>query len=282
MSVQPIHTLQFLKTSQVRPGSSRSQERPDEISFQEVLQQRSLKMPAEAFEQRPPLSRQQLVEIIHIVQAQMNIALLRAVSAEIGDETDIRLPFLSDRFIPLNRASFAQYPEKQLQSGLRTDREPSVADAPDPFIPPDRDPLKAPTGRHNPDAQGRYKDLDPIIHEAAAAYGVDPDLIKSVIKVESNFNPRSTSPKGAMGLMQLMPGTAREMGVQNAYDPPENIRAGTRYLGMLLNRYEGNVTMALAAYNWGMGNLERRPAQMPLETKSYIKNVTRRYEQIKA
>jgi soluble lytic murein transglycosylase-like protein len=124
-----------------------------------------------------------------------------------------------------------------------------------------------------------YRDL---IAKYCQKYQMDWKLVAAVIRVESNFNPSSTSPKGAMGLMQLMPGTARELGVQNAYDPLENIQAGTRYLSMLLNRYEGNVTMALAAYNWGMGNVERRPAQMPLETKSYIKNVTRHYEQTKA
>ena len=123
--------------------------------------------------------------------------------------------------------------------------------------------------------------LDRIIAQAARTHGVEAALVKSVIKVESNFNSRSTSSKGAMGLMQLMPETARELGVQNPYDPVENVEAGTRYLKMLLNRYDGNVPLSLAAYNWGMGNIERRPDQMPTETKQYVDRVTNYYEMVK-
>ena len=123
--------------------------------------------------------------------------------------------------------------------------------------------------------------LDRIITQAAKTHGVEEALVKSVIKVESNFNPNSTSPKGAMGLMQLMPETARELGVQNPYDPVENVEAGTRYLKMLLKRYDGNVPLSLAAYNWGMGNIERRPDQMPTETRQYVDRVTNYYEKMK-
>lgn len=126
------------------------------------------------------------------------------------------------------------------------------------------------------------QDLNAVIREAAKTHGVDEALVKSVIKVESNFNSNSTSPKGAMGLMQLMPETARELGVQNAYDPAENVGAGTRYLKSLLNRYDGNVRLALAAYNWGMGNLEKRPGQMPLETSQYIDRVICHYSTLRA
>jgi soluble lytic murein transglycosylase-like protein len=84
-----------------------------------------------------------------------------------------------------------------------------------------------------------------------------------------------------MGLMQLMPETARELGVQNPLDPVENVEAGTRYLKMLLNRFNGNVPLSLSAYNWGMGNMERRPEQMPTETKQYVDKVTSHYEKMK-
>jgi soluble lytic murein transglycosylase-like protein len=117
---------------------------------------------------------------------------------------------------------------------------------------------------------------DHIVQEAAQRYDVPEGLIKAVIKVESNFNPRATSPKGAMGLMQLMPGTARDLGVRQAYSPKENIDGGTRYLREMLDRYHGSVPMALAAYNWGPGNLEKGRS-LPRETRNYLEMVGRLY-----
>jgi soluble lytic murein transglycosylase-like protein len=93
---------------------------------------------------------------------------------------------------------------------------------------------------------------------------------------------RNTSPKGAMGLMQLMPATARELCVKNPYDPTENIMGGTRYFKGLLDRYRGDTALALAAYNWGMGNMEKNPEKMPRETTDYISRIARYYREIKA
>ncbi len=124
-----------------------------------------------------------------------------------------------------------------------------------------------------PKASSRAKRYEPIIEQASKDYGVDAGLIRAVIRAESNFKTESTSPKGAMGLMQLMPETARELGVRDAYDPRENIMGGTRYLKGLLDRYRGDVPTALAAYNWGMGNVERRPEKLPRETKVYIQRI---------
>ncbi len=131
------------------------------------------------------------------------------------------------------------------------------------------------------DAPVSHREFAPIIRQASEKYGIDHGLIRAVIKAESNFRPQSTSPKGAMGLMQLMPETAREVGVKDPYDPFENIMGGTRYLKGLLNRYQGNIPLALAAYNWGAGNVEKYPDRLPRETRDYIMRVTQEYRSAK-
>lgn len=128
-------------------------------------------------------------------------------------------------------------------------------------------------------ARGNY---DEIIEKASKVHGVDQDLIRSVIRTESGFRPGSTSSKGAMGLMQLMPGTARDMGVTDPYDPYENIMGGTRYLKKMLDRYDGDTGKALAAYNWGPGNVDRKTRTMPEETRNYVSRVTGHYRDFKA
>jgi soluble lytic murein transglycosylase-like protein len=117
--------------------------------------------------------------------------------------------------------------------------------------------------------------FEPLVQEHASRHGIRPDLVRAVIQVESAFNPKATSPKGAMGLMQLMPATARELGVANAYDPGENIRGGTLYLRQLLDRYDGNEELALAAYNAGFNAVDRHGGQVPPydETQNYVKKV---------
>lgn len=119
--------------------------------------------------------------------------------------------------------------------------------------------------------------LEPLIEKASRRYGVDAGLIKAVIKTESDFNPQAVSSAGAQGLMQLMPATARGLGVSNAFDPEQNVMAGTRFLRDLLQRYNGNIESALAAYNWGPANVDRRPDQLPRETRGYLARVKQLY-----
>jgi soluble lytic murein transglycosylase-like protein len=114
-----------------------------------------------------------------------------------------------------------------------------------------------------------------LIHDAAAKHGVDENLIKGVIAVESNFNPRAISRKQAQGLMQLLPQTAARYSVANIFDPAQNIDAGTHYLKDLLQQYRGNLPLALAAYNAGPEMVERYGGIPPFrETQSYVRRIT--------
>jgi len=122
-----------------------------------------------------------------------------------------------------------------------------------------------------------------LVEAAAARYNVDADLITSVIAVESNFDPKALSRKNARGLMQLLPETAARLGVQDIYDPQENIDAGTRYLRELLEKYNNNLTLALAAYNAGPDRVEEYGRVPPFtETLSYVRRVKRSYDKSKS
>jgi len=116
------------------------------------------------------------------------------------------------------------------------------------------------------------KEVQHIIAKKADKYSIDPALINAVIRTESAYNTHAISNKGAMGLMQLMPGTARELGVNNPFNPEENIEGGVRYLKKLIKKYNGDVTRALAAYNAGPKRVETS-RRLPNETKNYIKKV---------
>ena len=115
------------------------------------------------------------------------------------------------------------------------------------------------------------------VNTAAQKYGVDPALVNCIIQQESRFQPNVTSGTGAMGLMQLMPATAKELGVTNAYDPIQNIDGGTKYIAQLLKRYNGDVTKAVAAYNGGMGNIAKYGVGFCEENRNYVEKVVGAY-----
>ena len=124
-------------------------------------------------------------------------------------------------------------------------------------------------GRSNPH-------YEPLIRQHASQQGLRPELVRAVIQVESAFNPRAVSPKGAMGLMQLMPATARRFGVIDPFNPAENIRAGVSYLRQLLERYDQNEQLALAAYNAGPAAVDKYGSSIPpyKETQNYVRKIT--------
>ncbi len=121
----------------------------------------------------------------------------------------------------------------------------------------------------------RARAYDDLISEHSKNHGVRADLVRAVMQVESGFNPAARSPKGAMGLMQLMPSTAKQYGVRNAFNPAENVRAGVAYLRELLDRYQNDETLALAAYNAGPGAVQKYGQSVPpyRETRSYVARI---------
>ena len=129
----------------------------------------------------------------------------------------------------------------------------------------------------------RGRQFDSIIQVHADRHRIRPDLIRAVVQVESAFNPSAVSPKGAMGLMQLMPSTAQDLGIGNPFNPEENIRGGVMYLRRLLDRYDNNEELALAAYNAGPGAVDKYGEKVPpyRETRDYVSKISRMVQPIK-
>lgn len=138
---------------------------------------------------------------------------------------------------------------------------------------------KSPSPQNSATRNGfTQREIDAAIDQAAARHNVDANLVRALVKVESNFNPNAVSRKGAMGLMQLMPQTARQLNLKNPFDPQENIDAGVRHLKQLLQSYNGDVRLSLAAYNAGSGAVSRsRGIPRYAETQNYVRRITNLY-----
>jgi soluble lytic murein transglycosylase-like protein len=131
---------------------------------------------------------------------------------------------------------------------------------------------------NSPRANANPWDIESAIQQAAARHNVDPNLVRAVVKVESNFNPNAVSRKGAMGLMQLMPATAKQLNVNDPFDPEQNVDAGVRHLKQLLESYNGDVRLTLAAYNAGAGAVARSSGVPHFaETQNYVRRITSLY-----
>jgi soluble lytic murein transglycosylase-like protein len=125
-------------------------------------------------------------------------------------------------------------------------------------------------------------DVDQLVNQASDKHQIDADLISSVIRAESGFNPKARSPKGAQGLMQLMPGTASKLGVTDAYDPAANVDGGVQYLRELLLKYDGDIAKALAAYNAGPHRVEQYHGVPPYrETRTYVAKIIKDFNRKK-
>ena len=132
------------------------------------------------------------------------------------------------------------------------------------------------------DLKAQKTDIDELIATFSEKYDIDSDFIKAIIKQESGFNANATSKKGAMGLMQLMPKTAESLGVVDAYNPSENIEGGVKYLRQMLDKYDNNKEMALAAYNAGPGAVQKYGGIPPYkETQNYVKTIMNTYNKVK-
>lgn len=188
------------------------------------------------------------------------------ISGMMGRVSYIQERFGVDKWLA-SAVSFQKQLLEQMENNGKLVEEKADDKADSLFVPATLPELEKPT------ASTGNRDLDAIIGSAAEKYGVDRRVLEAVIKTESNYNPRAVSPKGAMGLMQLMPGTAKDLKVSNPFDPAQNVDGGTRYLKEMMNKF-GNTELALSAYNAGPKAVETYKGIPPYEeTRNYVKKI---------
>ncbi|MGD0793290.1 MAG: lytic transglycosylase domain-containing protein [Terriglobales bacterium] len=173
-------------------------------------------------------------------------------------------------YLAADDSSFTDVPTNEITGYEKDLSLPAPADS--------RASIPAPPAKSGPVKSGSAPALHQIVNSASAVYHLDPDLVNSVIHAESGFNVRAVSPKGARGLMQLMPATASQLGVNDAFDPQTNVEGGSRYLRELLERYNFDLVKALAAYNAGPQRVEQYRGVPPFrETRAYVARIVHEY-----
>jgi len=181
---------------------------------------------------------------------------------------------LTRLYVSADGASFIDVPTAEIE------HFEMAPDDPEPEIPPAANSAKS--ARARTVAATTAPDISDVVNQASGRYRLDPDLVNSVIKAESGFNVRAVSPKGAQGLMQLMPGTASQLGVPNAFDAEANVDGGAKYLRELLERYNFDLVKALAAYNAGPHRVEKYGGVPPYsETRAYVARIVKDFNKKK-
>ena len=210
---------------------------------------------------------------------------------DIKKEENNALPVYEDEAVSNNEENTIENKVQEIEK--TSDRQPEniskieneFSDIQDnPIEADDADDIKTETVNFKPKISLNPKraDIDEIVEKLSSKYGVDSNFVKAIIKQESGFNPNATSKKGAMGLMQLMPKTAESLGVKDAYNPWQNVEGGVKYLKNLLNKYDNNRELALAAYNAGSGAVQKYGGIPPYkETQNYVKSIMSAYNKTK-